>query len=181
MGIAENSWVAGRGKEYDWSRSVGVVETMFFRPTLPAGGFASELGQKLTDLEIAYETYGTLDRDGGNAILVTPPLTAGCHVAGFHGSRENLRSKGWWDEMVGPGKAVDTGTWFVVCASMLGGCAGTTGPASIDPATGKAFGSSFPDISIGDMVEVQRLLLDHLDVRTLYAVLGGSMGGMQAL
>jgi len=181
MGIADNSWVSGRGREYDWSRSVGVVETLVFRPALAEGGFAAESGQKLTNLEIAYETYGKLDPKGGNAILVTPPLTAGCHVAGFHGTRENVRSKGWWDEMVGPGKAVDTDRWFVVCASMLGGCAGTTGPASIDPATGKAFGSSFPDITIGDMVEVQRILLDHLDVGVLYAVLGGSMGGMQAL
>jgi homoserine O-acetyltransferase len=181
MGIADNTWVPARGKEYDWSRSVGVVETLSLRPILPEGGFACESGQKLPELEIAYETYGTLDPDGGNAILVTPPLTAGCHVAGFHASRENVRSKGWWDEMVGPGKAVDTGRWFVVCASMLGGCAGTTGPASVDPATGKPIGSSFPDITIGDMVEVQRLLLDHLRIGSLYAVLGGSMGGMQAL
>jgi len=181
MGIADNSWVADRAKTYDWSRSVGVVETRFLRCTLPEGGFVCESGQALDSLEIAYESYGTLDADGGNAILVTPPLTAGCHVAGFHGSRENIRSKGWWDEMVGPGKAVDTRRWFVVCASMLGGCAGTTGPASTNPATGKPFGSGFPDISIGDMVEVQRLLLDHLGIGSLYAVLGGSMGGMQAL
>ena len=152
MGIADNSWVVDRAKSYDWSRSVGVVETRFLRCGLPEGGFVCESGQALESLEIAYESYGTLDPEGRNAILVTPPLTAGCHVAGFHGSRENTRSKGWWDEMVGPGKAVDTRRWFVVCASMLGGCAGTTGPASIDPATGKAFGSSFPDISIGDMV-----------------------------
>ena len=181
MGIADNTWVLGRGKEYDWSRSVGVVETLSLCPILPEGVFVCESGQELADLEIAYETYGTLDRDGGNAILVTPPLTAGCHVAGFHGSRENIRSKGWWDEMVGPSKAVDTNRWFVVCASMLGGCAGTTGPASIDPGTGKPFGSSFPDITIGDMVEAQRILLAHLGIGFLYAVLGGSMGGMQAL
>ena len=112
---------------------------------------------------------------------MTTPLTASCHVAGFHDSWENTTSKGWWDEMVGPGKTVDTNRWFVVCASMLGGCSGTTGPMSANPATGKSWGYDFPDVSIGDMVEVQNLLLDHLGVRELYAVVGGSMGGMQAL
>jgi homoserine O-acetyltransferase len=181
LGVADSSWVGSKGRTYDWSRSVGVVETLVLRPSLPDGGFRCESGQVLSSLEIAYETYGELAADGSNAILLTPPLTAGCHVAGFHGSRENARSKGWWDEMVGPGKAVDTRRWFVVCASMLGGCAGTTGPSSRDLSTGEVLGPRFPDISIGDMVEVQRLLLDHLGVGVLHAVIGGSMGGMQAL
>lgn len=141
----------------------------------------TESGETLPELEIAYEAYGTLSPDGRNAILLTTPLTANCHVAGFHESFENIRSKGWWDEMVGPGKTVDTNRWFVVCASMLGGCSGTTGPTSIHAQTGKPWGYDFPDISIGDMVEVQKILLDRLGVRSLFAVVGGSMGGMQAL
>lgn len=180
MDIADSTWVKG-GAPYDRSRSVGVVETRVAKLALGPDGFRTESGETIPEIEVAYETYGTLDADGGNAILVTTPLTANCHVAGFHGSWDNLKSKGWWDDMVGPGKTVDTRRWFVVCASMLGGCSGTTGPVSVNPATGRAWGYDFPDITIGDMVEVQRLLLDRLGVGRLYAVVGGSMGGMQAL
>jgi len=178
--IADSTWVKG-GAPYDKSRSVGVVATRQLLLEASTGGFRTESGELLPELEIAYETYGTLSERGDNAILVTTPLTANCHVAGFHDSWDNLKSKGWWDEMVGPGKTVDTNRWFVVCASMLGGCSGTTGPTSPNPATGKPWGYDFPDVSIGDMVEVQKRLLDHLGVRELYAVVGGSMGGMQAL
>jgi homoserine O-acetyltransferase/O-succinyltransferase len=180
MDIADSTWVKG-GAPYDRSRSVGVVRTNTIKLDFGASGFATESGEFLPELEIAYETYGTLSPDGRNAILVTTPLTANCHVAGFHESFDNRGSRGWWDDMVGPGKTVDTTRWFVVCASMLGGCSGTTGPMSINPSTGSAWGYDFPDITIGDMVEVQKLLLDHLGVRSLYAVVGGSMGGMQAL
>lgn len=180
MGIADSTWVKG-GSPYDRNRSVGVVQTSHVRLDCAPGGFRTESGEVLPELDIAYETYGALSESGDNAILVTTPLTASCHVAGFHGSWDNTTSKGWWDEMVGPGKTVDTNRWFVVCASMLGGCSGTTGPMSLNPSTGKPWGYDFPDISIGDMVEVQKVLLDHLGVRELYAVVGGSMGGMQAL
>ena len=180
MDIADATWVQG-GKPYDRSRSVGIVRTLSYRPDLGPNGFRTESGESLPGLEIAYETYGILAPDGSNAILVTTPLTANCHVAGFHENFENRGSRGWWDDMVGPGKTVDTRRWFVVCASMLGGCSGTTGPTSTNPATGSPWGWGFPDITIGDMVEVQKILLDHLGVRSLFAVVGGSMGGMQAL
>lgn len=179
MGIAESSWVSQ--KAYDWTRSVGVVETRHLRLPLASDGFVCQDGSILPEVEVSYETYGILDAQGRNAVLVTTPLTADCHVAGFHGSGDNLRSKGWWDEMVGPGKAIDTSRFFVVCASMLGGCAGTTGPRSVDPRTGTPYGSSFPAVTIGDMVQVQKLLLDQLGVKRLFAVVGGSMGGMQSL
>ncbi len=177
MSIAED---IGSDRHYDWSRSVGVVKTQMVR-IRPEGGFACESGQVLPDVEIAFETYGQLNAAGDNAVLITPALTAGAHVAGFHDSRENLGSKGWWDVMVGPGKPIDTTRWFVVCSSLLGGCSGTTGPLSIHPVTGRAYGYDFPDITIGDMVEVQKLLVDHLGIRKLRAVVGGSLGGMQAL
>ena len=180
MDIADPTWVKG-GASYDRSRSVGVVETKVLKLDFGSAGFATESGEILPVLEIAYETYGTLSPDGRNAILVTTPLTANCHVAGFHESFENRGSRGWWDDMVGPGKTVDTRRWFVVCVSMLGGCSGTTGPMSVNPSTGAAWGYDFPDITIGDMVVVQKLVLDHLGVNSLFAVVGGSMGGMQAL
>ncbi len=178
MSIAEETTT--ESQTYDWSRSVGVVEmcSMHFEPE---GGFRCEKGAQIAALDVAYETYGTLNAAGDNAILITPALTADAHVAGFHGSRANAASRGWWDVMIGPGKPVDTGRWFVVCSSLLGGCSGTTGPLSVNPGTGKAWGGDFPEITIGDMVEVQKLLLDALGVRRLYAVIGGSLGGMQAL
>lgn len=181
MGIAESAPLEGAAASSVLERSVGVVQRRRACFDFPGEGFRTDRGRFLTRLEIAYETYGTLAPDGRNAILMTPPLTGDCHVAGFYGEPPDIRTRGWWDDMVGPGKAIDTDRWFVVCASVLGGCGGTTGPMSIDPATGEPFGPSFPDLTIGDMVESQRVLLEHLGVRGLYAVVGGSMGGMQAL
>lgn len=181
MGIADATWVSRKGEPYDWTRSVGIVQRRSVRLDLPPDGFLTENGDVLDAVDVSFETYGRLDGEAGNAILVTPPLTADCHVAGFHDSKDNFRSKGWWDEMVGPGKAIDTDRWFVVCASMLGGCSGTTGPVSLKPGADVSYGAEFPDITIGDMVEVQKLLLEKLGVRRLAAVVGGSMGGMQAL
>lgn len=176
MSIAED---VGTGS-YDWTRSVGVVETRTVR-LVPEGGFRCEKGDVLPELEIAYETYGTLSAGRDNVVMITPALTAGAHVAGVHDSRQNLSSKGWWDAMVGPGKPIDTTRWFVVCSSLLGGCSGTTGPLSLHPLTGKPYGYDFPDITIGDMVEVQKCLLDHLGIESLHGIVGGSLGGMQAL
>lgn len=181
MGIAESAPLEGDRASSILERSVGSVQRRLAEIPLGPEGFRTEGGRTLSRLEVAYETYGTLAPDGRNAILMTPPLTGDCHVAGFYGDPPDLRTRGWWDDMVGPGKAIDTNRWFVVCASMLGGCGGTTGPVSIDPGTGAPYGSTFPDLVIGDMVEVQRLLLEQLGVKSLYAVVGGSMGGLQAL
>jgi len=180
VGIAESAPLEGNDASTVLERSVGRVERRMLQ-LRPEGGFRTDGGQILSQLDIAYETYGVLAADGRNAILMTPPLTGDCHVAGFYGDPPDLRTRGWWDDMVGPCKAIDTNRWFVVCSSMLGGCGGTTGPTSVDPSTGESYGSDFPDLTIGDMVEAQRLLIERLGVKSLYAVIGGSMGGMQSL
>ncbi len=137
-------------------------------------------GRTLEGVEIAYETFGTLDADGANAVLVCHALSGDAHVAA--GSwPDGTPRPGWWEEMVGPGLPIDTTRYFVVCANVLGGCSGTTGPGSIDPATGQAWGLRFPLLTIEDMVDTQVALLDALGIGDLLAVVGGSMGGMQAL
>jgi homoserine O-acetyltransferase len=133
---------------------------------------------ELNSLQITYETYGELNKDRTNAILVCHALTGDHHVAGIY---EGDKRKGWWDHAVGPGKAIDTDDFFVICSNCLGACQGSTGPTSINPVTDKPFGMSFPDLTIKDMVTAQKLLLDHLKIKSLYSVIGGSMGGMQAL
>ncbi|KAB7643888.1 homoserine O-acetyltransferase MetX [Polymorphobacter fuscus] len=147
------------------------------RVTLP-GRFALASGQALPGIDIAYETYGTLNADASNAILVCHALTGDQHVAG---ANPRTGKPGWWPRLVGPGKAIDPARHFIVCSNVLGGCSGSTGPASLDPATGKRFSMAFPMITIRDMVNAQARLLDHLGVGRLAAVVGGSMGGMQAL
>ena len=135
-------------------------------------------GGSLAPVEIAYETYGTLAPDGGNAMLVCHALTMDQHVAG---TNPRTGKPGWWTQMVGPGRPVDTDRFFVVCANVLGSCMGSSGPASVDPVSGQPWGMAFPVITIRDMVRAQALLLDYLGVDRLKAVIGGSMGGMQAL
>ena len=147
------------------------------RVSLP-GPLHLDGGATLSPVEIAYETYGTLDRDAGNAILVCHALTGDHHLASPH---PRTGKPGWWQRMVGPGKPIDTNRFFVVCANVLGSCMGSSGPASINPVTGRAWGMAFPVITIRDMVRAQALLLDHLGIARLAAVVGGSMGGMQAL
>ncbi len=148
--------------------------------TLPADRpFALEGGGQLRGITVAYETWGELDADGGNAVLVCHAITGDSHVTGR--SAPGHPSQGWWEGVVGPGKALDTDRWFVVCCNMLGGCQGTTGPASPDPATGRPYGSSFPVVTIRDVVRTQARVADHLGVERWLAVVGGSMGGMQAL
>jgi homoserine O-acetyltransferase len=135
-------------------------------------------GISLAPFTIGYQTYGRLNDARSNAILVCHALTGDQHVANDH----PLTGKpGWWDIMVGPGKPIDTDRYFVVCSNVLGGCMGSTGPASINPRTGKVWGLDFPVITIGDMVSAQVRLIDHLGIDTLFSVIGGSMGGMQAL
>lgn len=155
-----------------------LVRTQTAVITLPPEGFVLSSGKALKHLEIAYETYGSLNEDHSNAILICSPLTTDAHAAGWH---EGDKKPGWWDEMIGPGKAIDTDRYFVIAQNMLGGCRGTTGPSSIDPETGKPYGSTFPKITVEDMVHAQRLLVKHLGIDVLEAVIGGSMGGMQAL
>ncbi len=147
---------------------------------LPDGHpFSLEGGGALRDLTVAYETWGRLDARAGNAVLICHALTGDSHVAGRSG--HGHPSPGWWDDLVGPGRAIDTDRYFVVCANVLGGCQGSTGPSSTDPTTGRPYGSSFPVVSIRDMVRAQALLADHLGVGRWLCVVGGSMGGMQVL
>lgn len=159
--------------------SAGVSETR----TLALGGVLTLTGGRTLDnVEVAYETWGRLLEDGSNAVLICHALSGDSHLAGHRPGEDTAAGPtGWWDTMVGPGKAVDTDRYFVVCCNVLGGCSGTTGPSSVDPATGLPYGLRFPLITIEDMVDVQAKALAALGVHSLLAVIGGSMGGMQAL
>jgi homoserine O-acetyltransferase len=159
--------------------SVGLVKARHVTVASPSRPLALEGGQSLGPITVAYETYGTLSERRDNAILVSHALSGDAHVAGRH--KPDDKRLGWWDMLIGPGKALDTERYFVICANALGGCNGTTGPASVDPATGERFGTAFPIITIADMVNVQTLLLDKLGIPKLLATIGGSMGGMKAL
>lgn len=136
-------------------------------------------GKRLGPVTVRYETYGRLNENADNAVLVLHAFSGDAHVAGRYGPLDPR--PGWWDDMVGPGKAFDTDRYFVICSNVLGGCQGTTGPGSPDPATGRPYALTFPFITIRDMVRVQKRLIDHLGIERLLAVAGGSMGGMQAL
>jgi homoserine O-acetyltransferase/O-succinyltransferase len=137
-------------------------------------------GKRLSHVDIVYETWGELDEQGTNAVLICHALTGDSHVASGP-DRHGAERPGWWDVMVGPGMAFDTRKYFVICSNVLGGCSGTTGPGSIDTATGLPYGLTFPLVTIEDMVNTQAAVLDHLGVKQLVAVVGGSVGGMQAL
>ncbi|MBV9156759.1 MAG: homoserine O-acetyltransferase, partial [Acidobacteriaceae bacterium] len=137
-----------------------------------------DCGTALLNVEVAYETYGTLNADRTNAIMVLHAFSGDAHAAGI--SRETGQP-GWWSPMIGPGLAFDTDRYFVICSNVLGGCRGTTGPASIDPTTGQPYAMRFPVTTISDMVRLQKMLVNHLGIERLLAVAGGSMGGMQAL
>jgi homoserine O-acetyltransferase/O-succinyltransferase len=157
---------------------VGPVETQYFEFAHSPDELTLENGDKLGPVTVAYETYGKLNPQRSNAILILHALSGDAHAAGFHKGDEK---SGWWDEMIGPGKGFDTERYFVICSNVLGGCQGTTGPSSINPKTGKHYGFDFPVISISDMVKVQKRLIDHLKIDQILSVAGGSMGGMQAL
>ena len=137
-----------------------------------------DCGETLAPVEVAYESYGTLNSARSNAICICHALTGDAHAAGIS---HDGGKPGWWDSMIGPGKAFDTDKYFVVCSNVLGGCRGTTGPSSINPATGKPYALGFPVITIPDMVRLQKMLIERLGIERLLAVTGGSMGGMQAL
>ena len=156
--------------------TVFIVEPRDYKLTEP---LPLECGRVLKDVTIRYETAGTLNADASNAVLVTHALSGDAHVCGRHTPED--AKPGWWDNMIGPGKYVDTNKYFVICSNVIGGCSGTTGPQSIDPDTGKPYNLDFPVITVRDMVRAQKRLVQHLGIKKLLAVLGGSMGGMQVL
>jgi homoserine O-acetyltransferase len=137
-----------------------------------------ESGVTLAPVEVAYETYGTLDNARANAVFIHHALTGDAHAAGHHGDPER---RGWWDRLIGPGHPIDTDRCFVISPNLLGGCQGTTGPSSVDPVTGRRYGLEFPMLSVRDLNTVHRRLLEHLGIARLHAAIGGSLGGMQAL
>ena len=141
--------------------------------------FALDVGATLRDVTVAYETWGRLDERASNAVLLCHAWTGDSHAAGAAGAGHP--TPGWWDGLIGPGRAIDTDRWFVVCANVLGGCQGSTGPSSPHPDDGAPYGSRFPVVTIRDMVRAQARLADHLGVRAWHSVVGGSMGGMQVL
>ena len=148
--------------------------------TVSLGEFEFQSGESIPDLELAYETYGEFT--GDNAVLVCHALTGSAHVAGHRGTQGTAgQARAWWDDIVGPGKAIDTTEYFVVCANNPGSCYGSCGPASENPETGEPYGTDFPAVTVGDWTEAQRLLLDELGIPHLHAVVGGSVGGMNAI
>jgi homoserine O-acetyltransferase/O-succinyltransferase len=152
-----------------------IVKTQFLE--IPA--LELECGDRLMPVRLAYETYGTLNKDKSNAILACHALTGDAHAAGKR--TDDDKKPGWWDPFIGPGKALDTDKYFIIASNVLGGCAGSTGPVSLNPQTGISFGLSFPVITIKDMIRAQNHLIEHFEIKQLLCCIGGSMGGMQAL
>jgi homoserine O-acetyltransferase len=159
--------------------SVGIVQPRHLDLPVGPDGLKLESGAHLSAVTVEYEVYGEIAAGKDNVILILHAFSGDAHAAGFHSPED--QHAGWWDDMIGPGKAFDTRHFAVICSNVLGGCRGTTGPGSLNPATGEPWALDFPVVTIGDMVEVQKRLLDALGVSRLYAVAGGSMGGMQAL
>ncbi|MBN1897392.1 MAG: homoserine O-acetyltransferase [Spirochaetes bacterium] len=159
--------------------SVGIVKTKYLEFFSPPHELKLESGEKLGPVHLAYETYGTLNRTKTNAVLVLHALSGDAHAAGYHRSTD--KKPGWWDIMIGPGKAFDTHKYYVICSNVMGGCKGSTGPSSINPITKRTYGLSFPIITIKDMVKAQKALMDHLGIKKILTLVGGSMGGMQVL
>jgi homoserine O-acetyltransferase len=164
------------------------VETQFLKVADASNPLELFSGERLTDVTLAYETYGTLNAAKDNAVLVFHALSGSAHAAGYNPNVPGVDRRwteecqtGWWDGFIGPGKSVDTNHFFVICANYLGGCYGTTGPCSINPATGKRYGKSFPHVTLADTVDSQVRLLDHLGIQQLRAVMGASLGGMLSL
>jgi len=159
--------------------SVGLVEKKFFTFAEPPDELPLENGSRLGPITLAYETCGTLNQDKSNVIMVLHALSGDSHMTGYYSEEDS--KPGWWEIMVGPGKGVDTNKYFVICSNIIGSCMGSTGPASIDRKTGQPYGHDFPVITIGDMVRAQKRLLDHLGIKKILALVGGSIGGMQVL
>ncbi|MFP6584550.1 MAG: homoserine O-acetyltransferase, partial [Candidatus Hydrogenedentota bacterium] len=160
-------------------QSIGIVEQKEYTFAEAPNALQLDCGAALGPITIAYETYGELNADRSNAILITHALSGDAHAAGRH-SEEDKKS-GWWDDMIGPGKAFDTNQFCVISSNVLGGCQGSTGPSSTNPETGNTFGLDFPIITVADMVRAQWELIRHLKIEKLVCIAGGSMGGMQVL
>ena len=158
------------------SGSAGLVKTQYvtFNEKIKL-----ESGISFGPITVAYETYGKLNENKDNAILVFHALSGDAHAAGYNSPDD--KKPGWWDDMIGPEKGFDTEKYFIISSNILGGCKGTTGPSSINPETGRPYGLNFPVITVEDMVKVQKMLLDYLEIPSLFCVAGGSMGGMQAM
>lgn len=154
--------------------SVGIVQAQSFT----FESLKLESGERFGPITLVYETYGVLNQEKSNAILIVHALSGDAHAAGVYDGRNDL---GWWDAFIGPGKAFDTDRYFIICSNILGGCRGSTGPSSINPKTGKPYALDFPLISINDMVNTQKRLIDYLGIEKLLSVVGGSMGGQQVL
>lgn len=162
-----------------YASSVGIVEKKSMSLFHPPYEMILESGEKLGPITIAYETLGRLNPDKDNVVMVCHALSGSSHVAGYHSPTD--QKPGWWDNMVGPGKGIDTDKYYVICSNILGSCYGSTGPSSMNPKTGKPYGLSFPLITIADMVRAQKELIDHLEIKNILCIAGGSIGGMQAL
>ena len=160
-------------------RSVGIVEKRFVTFAGPPGEMPLQSGACLGPITLAYETYGRLNEKRSNAVMVCHALSGSSHAAGYYSEADE--KPGWWDNMVGPGKAIDTDKYFVICPNLIGSCYGSTGPGSVDPGTGRPYGLRFPLFTIGDVVRAEKKLLDLLGIPSLLGIVGGSIGGMQAL
>jgi homoserine O-acetyltransferase/O-succinyltransferase len=156
----------------------GTVETGYYTFAGPDRNISLASGREFGPITVAYETYGRLNIKKDNAVLILHALSGDAHAAGWH---KGHRKPGWWHSMIGPGRAFDTDSYYIICSNVLGGCMGTTGPSSRKPGSKERYALDFPLITIKDMVDVQRHLLDHLGIERLLSVAGGSMGGMQAL
>ena len=160
----------------DFTNSIGIVEPQLARFDEP---LMLACGRELKQYEVVYETYGELNADHSNAILICHALSGHHHAAGYHSAED--KKPGWWEESIGPGKPIDTNRFFVVCMNNIGGCHGSTGPSSINPDTGKPWGPDFPPLRVRDWVNSQVRLADRLGIECWAAVVGGSLGGMQAM
>ena len=159
--------------------SVGIVEKKFFTFADPPDEMVLENGARFGPVTLAYETYGELNADKSNVVLILHALSGDSHAAGYY--KEEDEKPGWWDIMVGPGKGIDTGKYFVICSNIIGSCMGSTGPCSTNPKNVQPYALDFPVVTIGDMVVAQKKLMDHLGIEKILCVVGGSIGGMQVL
>ncbi|MCA9115894.1 MAG: homoserine O-acetyltransferase, partial [Planctomycetaceae bacterium] len=159
--------------------SVGCVTTQTVTLFEPPHELSLACGERLGPVQVAFETYGTLNETRDNAVFICHALTGDAHAAGLHQPDDD--KPGWWDSFIGPGRGIDTSRCFVICANILGGCQGTTGPGSLNLETGRPWGMSFPVVTVADIVKVHVELLRHLGIERVLAVVGGSLGGMQVL